>query len=104
MQKVVDGNIHKTCVRAVQKALDEPDEKPAPTKPFKTGQDLQQKCMHEWIFERFYHVDADRSRGSGGTGFGLPIVRSNMQMHDGTVVATSGADGRTTFQLRFPLI
>lgn len=56
------------------------------------------------IFERFYRVDADRSRDSGGTGLGLAIVRSIVQMHDGAVVAASSADGRTTFQLRFPLI
>lgn len=56
------------------------------------------------IFERFYRVDADRSRGSGGTGLGLAIVRSIMNMHDGAVVASTSADGRTTFQLRFPLI
>lgn len=58
----------------------------------------------ERIFERFYRVDADRSRDSGGTGLGLAIVRSIMQMHDGEVIASSSADGRTTFQLRFPLI
>ena len=58
----------------------------------------------ERIFERFYRVDADRSRGSGGTGLGLAIVRSIMNMHDGAVVAASSADGRTTFQLRFPMI
>lgn len=53
------------------------------------------------IFERFYRVDADRSRDSGGAGLGLAIVRSIMKMHDGTVVAESSADGHTTFQLRF---
>ncbi len=53
------------------------------------------------IFERFYRVDADRSRDSGGTGLGLAIVRSIMEMHDGTVVAASSPEGRTTFQLRF---
>ncbi len=56
------------------------------------------------IFERFYRVDADRSRDSGGTGLGLAIVRSIMKMHDGTVVATSSTDGRTTFQLRFAVM
>ncbi len=58
----------------------------------------------ERIFERFYRVDADRSRDSGGTGLGLAIVRSIMKMHDGAVVASSSSDGRTTFQLRFPPI
>lgn len=55
------------------------------------------------IFERFYRVDADRSRDSGGAGLGLAIVRSIMEMHDGTVEVPSSADGRTIFQLRFPV-
>lgn len=57
----------------------------------------------ERIFERFYRVDADRSRDSGGTGLGLAIVRSIMHMHGGDVTVFSGNDGRTTFQLRFPV-
>lgn len=55
------------------------------------------------IFERFYRVDADRSRDSGGTGLGLAIVGSIMHMHGGEVSVFSGTDGRTTFQLRFPV-
>jgi len=55
------------------------------------------------IFERFYRVDADRSRHSGGAGLGLAIVRSIMEMHGGEVTVSSTTSGRTTFQLRFPV-
>ena len=67
-----------------------------------TGKAIDQADVKR-IFERFYRIDADRSRDSGGTGLGLAIVRSIMQMHNGEVTAFSSADGRTTFQLRFPL-
>jgi two-component system heavy metal sensor histidine kinase CusS len=55
------------------------------------------------IFDRFYRVDASRTRMSGGTGLGLAIVRSIMVAHGGTVEASSdAAAGGTVFTLHFP--
>ncbi len=55
------------------------------------------------IFDRFYRVDASRTRLSGGTGLGLAIVRSIMDAHGGEVLACSDpASCVTTFTLEFP--
>ncbi|MCW5631954.1 MAG: heavy metal sensor histidine kinase [Rubrivivax sp.] len=39
------------------------------------------------MFERFYRVDASRSRGQGGHGLGLAIVAAIARMHGGSVFA-----------------
>jgi two-component system OmpR family sensor kinase len=55
----------------------------------------------ERIFDRFYRVDDSRTRGNGGTGLGLAVVRSLVEAHDGTVEVES-VPGRTTFVMRLP--
>ncbi|SOD70827.1 signal transduction histidine kinase [Jatrophihabitans sp. GAS493] len=38
------------------------------------------------VFDRFYRIAASRSRGTGGTGLGLPIVRDLVRAHGGSIV------------------
>ena len=54
------------------------------------------------IFERFYRVDAARSRDSGGTGLGLAIVKHIAQVHGGEVTVRSAPGRGSTFTLRLP--
>jgi two-component system, OmpR family, phosphate regulon sensor histidine kinase PhoR len=54
------------------------------------------------IFERFYRVDAGRSRSEGGTGLGLAIVKHLVEGHGGRVRAESAIGRGTTIWAEFP--
>lgn len=55
------------------------------------------------IFDRFYRLDASRSRASGGTGLGLAIVRTLVEAHGGRVWVTSRIGEGSTFTVTLPL-
>jgi two-component system, OmpR family, phosphate regulon sensor histidine kinase PhoR len=54
------------------------------------------------IFERFYRVDAGRSRKIGGSGLGLAIVKHIALAHGGRVTVTSAPGEETVFSLSVP--
>ena len=53
------------------------------------------------IFDRFYRVDPSRQRRGEGAGLGLPIVKSIVEAHGGTIIATSN-EQITGFQISLP--
>lgn len=54
------------------------------------------------LFERFYRVDAGRSREVGGTGLGLAIVKHLVDAMGGTVAVESTPGKGTTFSFTLP--
>jgi two-component system, OmpR family, phosphate regulon sensor histidine kinase PhoR len=54
------------------------------------------------LTERFYRVDAHRSRERGGTGLGLAIVKHIVQRHRGRLVIDSTPGTGSTFSVLLP--
>ena len=55
------------------------------------------------VTERFYRVDAARSRESGGTGLGLAIVKHIVERHRGSLDIKSTVGVGTSVSVSLPI-
>lgn len=60
-------------------------------------EDLRQK-----VFERFFRIDASRSREAGGSGLGLAIAKWAVEANDGSISLQAGHDRGNRFVIRLP--
>ena len=68
-----------------------------------TGQGISPDFLPH-VFERFRQADATATRAHGGLGLGLAIVRHLVELHGGTVAASSPGEGQgATFTVQLPL-
>ena len=56
-----------------------------------------------FVFDRFYRSPLAVQRTIQGTGLGLSVVRSTVELHGGTVAITSRVGEGTTVTVRLPL-
>jgi signal transduction histidine kinase len=55
------------------------------------------------IFDRFYRVDSNRSRSTGGSGLGLAIAKAIAQANGGSIEVQSQLSKGSTFLVRLPV-
>jgi signal transduction histidine kinase len=68
-----------------------------------TGEGIAPEAL-PFIFDRFRQADSSTTRKHGGLGLGLAIVRHLVELHGGTVDATSKGQGQgSTFTLHLPI-
>jgi PAS domain S-box-containing protein len=69
-----------------------------------TGQGIEAKFL-PYVFDRFRQADASTTRQHGGLGLGLAIVRHLVELHGGTVEASSRGPGRgASFKVKLPVL
>src|SRR5260221_374301 len=54
------------------------------------------------VFDRFYRVDASRTRSSGGSGLGLSISKEIIRAHCGRIWVESAEGGGSSFSFEVP--
>ncbi len=68
-----------------------------------SGQGIAQE-EQEKIFDRFYQVEASRTREQEGTGIGLSLVKELVALHGGEITLESQEEKGSTFTVRLPLL
>ncbi len=61
------------------------------------------KASLPYIFDRFYRVNSDRARKTGGTGIGLSIAHRIVSLHQGKIEVSSEINKGTTFTIELPI-
>jgi PAS domain S-box-containing protein len=69
-----------------------------------SGEGISQDFL-PFVFDRFRQADGSTTRPHGGLGLGLAIVRHLVELHGGTVSATSAGENQgSSFAVRLPLL
>ena len=67
-----------------------------------TGVGIDQAHL-PFLFDRFYQVDASRTRRGEGTGIGLSLTKEWVELMDGHITVESEVDRGTTFLVQLPI-
>lgn len=66
-----------------------------------TGKGIPEKDLKK-VFDRFYKVDESRSTDTKSTGLGLFLIKSILNLHNGTITVESEQNNFTRFTVKLP--
>jgi len=69
---------------------------------YNTGAGISSQHL-QYLFNRFYRVEADRSSQIGGSGLGLAIAQEIVRLHHGEILVENKSGQGVTFSVRLPL-
>jgi signal transduction histidine kinase len=96
------GKVSIRLQQAVRKTFPEGEKNQAVIKVEDTGVGIAPEDQIK-IFDRFYRVEKDRSRQSGGSGLGLSIALAIAQAHGGDIQVQSQPGKGSTFTITLPM-
>ena len=102
LQNLLDNAIQYTPPGGSIRVTAEADDRDAVITVADTGIGIP-LADQERIFERFYRVDAARSREAGGTGLGLSIAKHIVEAHGGRLWVESAVGEGSKFSFSIPL-
>ncbi|MGH9701167.1 MAG: sensor histidine kinase, partial [Candidatus Acidiferrales bacterium] len=102
LQNLLDNAIQYTHPGGHIRVTAHADEREATITVTDTGMGIP-LADQERIFERFYRVDAARSREEGGTGLGLSIAKHIVEAHGGRISVVSNVGQGSDFSFSIPL-
>ena len=62
------------------------------------------EAVQSRVFERFFREGRPGSEAQPGVGLGLPIAKSIVENHGGTLTLVESRPGRTTFEIAIPAL
>lgn len=101
LYNLIDNAVKFTPDNGTIKLFAENDKKKTTVVIRNSGQGVSPEEISR-IFERFYKVDKSRSYDTKGTGLGLYIVKTIINMHDGEITADSKLGEYTEFRFSIP--
>ncbi len=102
LTNLIDNAIRHTPAGGVIKVTVCADEESAWLKVADSGEGIAPAHLPH-LTERFYRVEAARSRTDGGVGLGLAICKTIAEAHQGEVTITSELGHGTTVAIRLPI-
>lgn len=100
-KNIIENSIKYSAPKTLIEVILTSDENRIFVKIRDQGRGIEKQHLNR-IFERFYRVDAGRSRAEGGSGLGLSLVKHIILIHHGVIEVDSEVNKGSCFTISWP--